>query len=208
MSRGRPARWRSGASRGVRKHVEVGGAMDEVDMLDPTVGSLLLAVRAETTTCMSRRESRDATAAAELVSQFASCETAARTRNHGTARATPTRTARRATAARSSGAGPPSACSRRCSSGNRATEGCPRPTTGRARTPVGVGERRSGGSPKEIGPRRAWLPGCSALGPSLAPRLRGQTRRCQHAGRRRSRDWAVTRSHCLIPGNPQQNPRI
>jgi hypothetical protein len=70
------------------------------------------------------------------------------------------------------------------------------------------GGRRSSDSPKESGPRRAWSPASSALGLSLAPRLRGQTWRCRHAGRRRFRDWAVTRSHCLIPGNPPQNPMI
>jgi hypothetical protein len=38
--------------------------------------------------------------------------------------------------------------------------------------------------------------------------LRGQTSRRRYAGRRRRRNWAVTRSDCLIPGNPPQNPRI
>ena len=47
--------------------------------------------------------------------------------------------------------------------------------------------RRRGGEAlerlaEEIGPRRAWSPASLALGLSLAPRLRGQTWRCRHAG--------------------------
>ena len=128
--------------------------------------------------------------------------------SRGRAKVTPTPIARRATPGRSSAGGRASAWSRRWSTGAAATVRSRRRTTGRVRTRAGVGERRSSGSPKESGPRRAWSPGSSVLGPSLAPWPRGQTWRCRQPGRRRSRDWAVTRSHCLIPGNRPQNPRI
>jgi Helicase conserved C-terminal domain len=68
---------------------------------------------------------------------------AALTRNRATARATPTRTARPATPARSSGAGRVSACLRRSACGARDTGDCRPRMTGRARTRVGAGERRS-----------------------------------------------------------------
>jgi hypothetical protein len=71
------------------------------------------------------------------------------TRSRATARATRTRSARPAIPARSSAVGPPSGCSRRCSTGAPATEGGPPHTTGRAPTPAGVGERRSRDLPGE-----------------------------------------------------------
>jgi hypothetical protein len=66
-----------------------------------------------------------------------------RTRSRETGRATLTRTARRATLARSSGAGRARGCSARCAGGAPATAGGRRPTTGHGRTRADVGERRS-----------------------------------------------------------------
>ena len=97
---------------------------------------------------------------------------AARTRSRATARATRTRTARPAI---------PGAIERRWTrervldamrDWRAATGGCRRPTTGRARTRAGAGERRSSGSPRESGRRRASSPACSALGLPLARWLR------------------------------------
>ena len=81
-----------------------------------------------------------------------------------------TRTARRATRGRSSGAGRASGCSPQCGSGAIATAGCLRRTTGRGRTPAGVGARRSSDWRVETGRRRAWSPFCSEAGPAPARR--------------------------------------
>jgi len=61
-------------------------------------------------------------------------------------------------------------------------ERCRRPTTARARTRVGVGERRSSGSPDLTGPRRVPSRSGSAAGPSLTPRRGAMTRRCRETG--------------------------
>ena len=137
----------------------------------------------------------------------ASAGAAARTPSRVTGKATLTRTARRATRARSSGAGPASECSRRCARGERDTGGCRRPTTGRARTPGGAGEAlkrlAEGEWPASSVVTRLF--GTWAVVRAAASR---PDEGCRHAGRRRRRDWAVTRSHCLIPGNRPQKPRI
>ena len=84
-------------------------------------------------------------------------------------------TARRATRARSSGAGPASGWWRRCVSGVFATASFRRRTTGRARTRVAVGAWPFRASLIESGRRRAWSPpvryvehrsrgGCGAVG--------------------------------------------
>ena len=113
---------------------------------------------------------------------------AARTRSRATARATPTRTARPAIPARSSGAGPASGWSRRWPSGDRVTAGCRRPTTGRGRTRaargrgaaalerelLAVGERRHGRVGELVGGARCdW---CSAARGRAAVRCRRVTR--------------------------------
>ena len=123
---------------------------------------------------------------------------AAPTRRRATARATPTRIARRAIRARSSGAGPPRGCSTRCATGAPVTGGCPPPTTGPEPTRAGAGERHSSDSPEESGHQRAWLRRCSEHGPPPARRRCVKRRRprrdrldaipavCRFASRRRS----------------------
>jgi hypothetical protein len=121
----------------------------------------------------------------------------------------PTRTARTATLARSSGAGPASACRLRCGSGASATADCRLHTTGRARTHAGERERRSSDWPVERGRRPASLAACSGVGRPLGWQ-RSETRtRPQGIGRPpRRRDRSHKRFVCLIQRNPPQNPRV
>ena len=76
-----------------------------------------------------------------------------------------------------------------------------------ARAPArGRGARAPGARRVAVGERRH--PRSSERGPPHARRPRATTGRRQVAEqRRRRRDWAVTRSHCLNPGNPPLNPR-
>jgi hypothetical protein len=105
---------------------------------------------------------------------------AAHTRSHGTARATPTRTARPATRARSSDAGRAKACVTRCARGAPATGGCPPRMTGRALT-LGAGDaRRSSDWTKATGLRRASSRTSSGRGPQRG-QLRGKARPCRVA---------------------------
>ena len=102
---------------------------------------------------------------------------AAPARSRGTARETRTRTARRATPGRPSGAGPASGCSTRCALGTNFTAGCLRRMTGRARTRGGAGVRPSCARRADNGRRPASSRRCSDAGAALAPRrLRGGTR--------------------------------
>ena len=100
---------------------------------------------------------------------------AARTPSRATARATPTRTARPATRARSSGAGPASGCSTRCARGASSTGGCRRRMTGRAHTLAGAAARRSSAWPTMSGPQRRSSLTCSAAGRRRAPLHRDAT---------------------------------
>jgi hypothetical protein len=84
------------------------------------------------------------------------------------------------TPARSSGAAPAKVCLRRCGTGAPAMAGCRRHTTGRVRTRVGEGERRSHASPKESGLRRAWshpLFGTWSAGRAVAAQRAGEMTR-------------------------------
>ena len=109
-----------------------------------------------------------------------------------------------ATPARSSAAGPAIGCSRGWPSGDRATGGCRRPTTGRARTRVGVGETRSHASPKESGLRRVSSRTSSERGrPPARPRgrtwRRGQLRPGATASANRAGSPALLTVGAILP---------
>jgi hypothetical protein len=83
---------------------------------------------------------------------------------HGTARATPTRTANAAIPARLRRDGPGNRFAKRCAHGEHATAQRRPPTTGRAPTHAGAAAKRSNESKPENGPRRPLSSICTGPG--------------------------------------------